>query len=161
VVARKKKGKPPVQILSNFGGNLTLTGGSGTPYTKSSKIVQYGQMGPILGSINGSRLPWQFLLNLKIDKDFNFSMGKGKKKSATINVYIEILNLLNTKNVTGVYPATGSPSDDGYLSAPEYQNQISAQVSEASYRDFYSIYMDRPFNYSSPRQTRLGLMFNF
>ena len=118
-------------------------------------------MGPILGSINGSRLPWQFLLNLKIDKDFNFMMGKGKKKSATINVYIEILNLLNTQNVTGVYPATGSPSDDGYLSAPEYQNLIREQVNEASYRDLYSIYMDRPFNFSSPRQTRLGLMFNF
>jgi outer membrane receptor protein involved in Fe transport len=161
VVARKKKGKPPVQIFSNLGGNLTLTGGSGTPYTRSATVVQYGQMGPILGSINGSRLPWQFLLNLKIDKDFNFTMGKGKKKPATINVYIEILNLLNTQNVTGVYPATGSPKDDGYLSAPEYQNQIKEQVNEASYRDLYSIYMDRPFDYSSPRQTRLGLMFNF
>ncbi len=160
-IGRKKKGKPPVQILSNFGGNLTFTGGSGTPYTKSSKVMQYGAMGPILGSINGSRLPWQFLLNLKIDKDFNFAMGKGKKKPATINVYIEILNLLNTKNVVGVYPATGSPSDDGYLSAPEYQTQIKSQISEASYRDLYSIFMDRPFNYSSPRQTRLGLMFNF
>jgi len=160
-ISRKKKNKPPLQILSNLGGNLTLTGGSGTPYTKSAKVMQFGQMGPILGSVNGSRLPWQFLLNLKIDKDFNFMLGKGKKKPATINVYLEILNLLNTKNVTAVYPATGSPSDDGYLSAPEYQNQISEQVSEAAYRDLYSIYMDRPFNYSTPRQTRLGLMFNF
>jgi outer membrane receptor protein involved in Fe transport len=161
VVARKKKGKPPVQIFSNLGGNLTLTGGSGTPYTKSSQVIQYGQMGPILGSINGSRLPWQFHLNLKIDKDFNFTMGKGKKKPATINVYIEILNLLNTQNVTGVYPATGSPTDDGYLSSPLYQNLIREQVNEAAYRDLYSVEMDRPFNYSSPRQTRLGLMFNF
>jgi hypothetical protein len=118
-------------------------------------------MGPILGSVNGSRLPWQFLLNLKIDKDFNFAMGKGKKKPATINVYIEILNLLNTKNITGVYPATGSPKDDGYLAGAEFQSLINAQVNPASYRDLYSIYMDRPYNYSSPRQTRLGLMFNF
>lgn len=160
-VNRTKKHKPPVQIFSNLGGNLTLTGGSGTPYTRSATVVQYGQMGPILGSINGSRLPWQFLLNLKIDKDFNFEMGKGKKKPATINVYIEILNLLNTQNVTAVYPATGSPTDDGYLAAPEFQNQINEQVNAASYRDLYSIYMDRPFNFSSPRQTRLGLMFNF
>lgn len=160
-VSRKKKNKPPLQILSNLGGNLTLTGGSGTPYTKSAQVIQFGQMGPILGSVNGSRLPWQFLLNLKIDKDFNFMVGKGKKKPATINIYLEILNLLNTKNVTGVYPATGSPKDDGYLSAPEYQSQIRKQVNEAAYRDLYSIYMDRPFNYSSPRQTRLGLMFNF
>ncbi|MCX6247017.1 MAG: TonB-dependent receptor [Bacteroidetes bacterium] len=161
VINRRKSGKPPVQFLSNFGGNLTLTGGSGTPYTKSSQVIQYGGMGPIEGSVNGSRLPWQFLLNLKIDKDFNFAMGKGKKKPATINVYIEILNLMNTKNVTAVYPATGSPTDDGYLSAPEYQTQISQQVNEAAYRDLYSIYMDRPFNFSSPRQTRLGVMFNF
>ncbi|MCX6244783.1 MAG: TonB-dependent receptor [Bacteroidetes bacterium] len=162
-VVNRKKGsnKPPVQILSNLGANLTLTGGSGTPYTKSSKVMQYGAMGPILGSINGSRLPWQFLLNLKIDKDFNFGLGGKKNKMATLNVYLEILNLLNTKNVTAVYPATGSPSDDGYLSAPEYQTQISQQVNESSYRDLYSIYMDRPFNYSSPRQIRLGLMFNF
>jgi outer membrane receptor protein involved in Fe transport len=160
VVNRKKSGKPPVQILSNLGANLTFTGGSGYPYTKSSKIMPYGAMGPIEGTINGARLPWQFLLNLRIDKDFDFTMGK-KKKGATINVYLEILNLLNTKNVVGVYPATGSPSDDGYLTAPEYQNQINQQVNPTSYRDLYSVYIDNPYNYSSPRQTRLGLMFNF
>jgi outer membrane receptor protein involved in Fe transport len=161
LVSRKKKGKPPVQIFSNLGGNLTLTGGSGTPYTRSSTVVQYGGMGPILGSINGSRLPWQFLLNLKIDKDFNFAMGNKKKKPATINVYIEVLNLLNTQNIVGVYPATGSAKDDGYLSAAQFQSQIKAQVNEAAYRDLYSIFMDRPYNYSTPRQTRLGVMFNF
>ena len=160
VIKREKKNKPPVQFLSNFGANLTVTGGSGTPYTKSSKIMPYGAMGPIKGSINGARLPWQFLLNLRIDKDFNFAMGK-KGKGATINVYLEVLNLLNTMNVTGVYPATGSPTDDGYLSAPEYQNQINQQVNPQSYRDLYSIFMDNPYNYSTPRQTRLGLMFNF
>ena len=160
-IARKKKGKAPVQILSNLGANLVLTGGSGTPYTKSSQVIQYGGMGPILGSINGSRLPWQFLLNFKIDKDFNLSLGSKKKKPATINVYLEILNLLNTQNVVGVYPATGSPKDDGYLTSAQYQSQIKAQINEASYRDLYAIFMDRPFNYSSPRQIRLGLMFNF
>ncbi|MDP4281911.1 MAG: TonB-dependent receptor [Bacteroidota bacterium] len=161
VIERKKSGKSPIQVLSNLGANLTLTGGSGTPYTKSSKIMPYGAMGPILGSINGSRLPWQFLLNLRIDKDFDIAMGKNKKKQGTINVYLEILNLLNTRNVTGVYPATGSPTDDGYLSAAEYQNQISQQVNEESFRDLYSIYIDNPYNFSTPRQTRLGLMFNF
>jgi hypothetical protein len=161
VINRKKSGKPPVQLLSNLGANLTITGGSGTPYTKSSKIMPYGAMGPIQGSINGSRLPWQFLLNLRLDKDFNFGIGKSGKRPATINVYLEILNLLNTKNVTGVYPATGSATDDGYLTAPEYQNQINQQVNSQSYRDLYSIYIDNPYNFSTPRQTRLGLMFNF
>ena len=161
VIARKKKNKPPVQFLSNFGANLTLTGGSGTPYTRSSQVIQYGGMGPILGSINGSRLPWQFLLNLKVDKEFELTMGSKKKKPASLDVYLEVLNLLNTMNVVGVYPATGSPKDDGYLSAPEYQSQINQQVSPAAYRDLYTVYINKPFNYSTPRQTRLGLMFNF
>jgi hypothetical protein len=160
VINRKKSGKTPIQLLSNLGANLTITGGSGTPYTASSKVMPYGAMGPIKGSINGSRLPWQFLMNFRIDKDFNFAMGK-KNKTGTINVYFEILNLLNTLNVTGVYPATGSPTDDGYLTAPEYQNQISQQVSPESYRELYGIWIDNPYNYATPRQSRFGLMFNF
>ncbi|MFC2101599.1 TonB-dependent receptor domain-containing protein [Bacteroidota bacterium] len=160
VINRKKSGKAPVQILSNLGANFTITGGSGTPYTKSSKIMPYGGMGPIKGSINGARLPWQFVINMRIDKDFLFNMGK-KKKAGSLNLYLDILNLLNTKNVTGVYPATGSATDDGYLSAPEYQNQINQQVSSQSYRDLYSVWIANPYNFSSPRQIRLGLMFNF
>ena len=159
VINRKKKGKPPVQFLSNFGGNLTLTGGSGTPYTKSSQILAFGAMGPIQGSINGARLPWQFLLNLRIDKEFDFALTK--KKQGGLDVYLEINNLLNTKNVTVVYPATGSPKDDGFLTAPEWQNAISQQVSPQSYRDLYSVYIQNPYNYSNPRTIRLGLMFNF
>ena len=159
VINRKKKGKPPVQFLSNFGGNLTITGGSGTPYTKSSKILPFGAMGPIQGSINGARLPWQFLLNFRLDKEFDFALSK--KKQGSFDVYLEINNLLNTKNVTYVYPATGSPSDDGYLTAPEWQTVISQQVDPQAYRDMYTIQMTTPYNYSSPRTIRLGLMFNF
>jgi hypothetical protein len=158
-VINRKNGKSPVQILSNLGANITLTGGSGTPYTQTSKILPYGQMGPIKGSINGARLPWQFLISARFDKDFNFALNK--KKDGTINVYIEFANLLNTQNVTSVYPATGSSSDDGFLSAPEWQNQISQQVDQQSFRDLYSIQMNNPYRYSNPRTIRLGVMFNF
>ena len=159
VINRKKSGKAPVQFLSNFGANVTVTGGSGTPYTKTSKILPYGAMGPIKGSINGARLPWQFLINASVDKDFNFALNK--KKYGTINVYIEFSNLLNTMNVTAVYPATGSASDDGYLSAPEWQNAISQQVNPQSYSELYTINMNNPYRYSSPRTIRLGVKFNF
>jgi hypothetical protein len=116
-------------------------------------------MGPIKGSINGARLPWQFLVNARFDKDFNFAISK--KKNGTINLYIELGNLFNTKNVTAVYPATGSVSDDGFLTAPEWQNAISQQVNPQSFRDLYSIQMDNPYRYSNPRTVRLGVMFNF
>jgi outer membrane receptor protein involved in Fe transport len=159
VINRKKSGKPPVQFLSNFGANLTLTGGSGTPYTKTSKILPYGAMGPVKGSINGARLPWQFLINARVDKDFNF--GLSKKKEGTINVYFEFTNLLNTQNVTAVYPYTGTADDDGFLSAPEWQNAINQQVNPESFRDLYTIQMNNPYRYSSPRTIRFGVMFNF
>jgi outer membrane receptor protein involved in Fe transport len=159
VIKRKKSGKPPVQLLSNLGANFTITGGSGTPYTKTSKILPYGAMGPIKGTINGARLPWQFLINARVDKDFNFMLSK--KKMGTINVYFEFTNLLNTKTVVAVYPATGSANDDGFLSAPEWQNAINQQVDPQSFRDLYSIQMNTPYNYSSPRTIRFGLMFNF
>jgi outer membrane receptor protein involved in Fe transport len=161
VINRKKSGKAPVQILSNLGANFTITGGSGTPYTKSSKVMPYGAMGPIKGSINGARLPWQFVINMRIDKEFDFSLSRKKSYPAMLDVYLDILNLFNTQNVTRVYPATGSATDDGYLTAPEYQNQINQQVDPASYRDLYAIYIANPYNFSSPRQIRLGVMFNF
>jgi outer membrane receptor protein involved in Fe transport len=159
VINRTKSGKAPVQFLSNLGANITLTGGSGTPYTQTSKILPYGAMGPIKGSINGARLPWQFLISARFDKDFNFALSK--KKEGTINVYIEFANLLNTQNVTAVYPGTGDAADDGFLTAPEWQNAISQQVNQQSFTDLYSIQMNNPYRYSSPRTIRLGVMFNF
>ncbi len=159
VINRKKSGKAPVQIFSNLGANFTLNGGSGTPYTKTSTILPYGAMGPIQGSMNGARLPWQFLISARFDKDFFFQMGK--KKEGTLNVYIEFANLLNTANVLNVYPGTGTVNDDGFLSAPEWQNAISQQVNTQSFRDLYTINMNNPYRYSSPRTIRLGLMFNF
>jgi hypothetical protein len=116
-------------------------------------------MGRIAGSQNGARLPWQFLISARFDKDFIFPLSK--KKEGTINVYIEFANLLNTKNVLNVYPATGTANDDGFLTASEWQNAISQQVNEQSFRDLYSIQMNNPYRYSSPRTIRLGVMFNF
>jgi len=113
-------------------------------------------MGPIQGSINGARLPWQFLLNLRLDKEFDFAFNK--KKQGNIVVYLEINNLLNTKNVITVYPATGSAKDDGYLTAPEWQTVINQQVSPQSYRDLYTAYIQSPYNYSNPVPS--GLVFH-
>jgi len=66
-----------------------------------------------------------------------------KKKGATINVYLEVLNLLNTMNVTGVYrqPVLRPTMVSLRPGIPEPDNQ---QVNPAAYRDLYSIYMDNP-----------------
>jgi hypothetical protein len=116
------------------------------------------------GTYFGSRLPWQFRLDLRVDKDFNLKLShkEGEQiKKAYLNVYAQVLNLLDTRNVLRVYPATGNPDDDGYLSAPEWQRQINNQTDPIAFRELYSVYVNAPFNYSSPRQIRLGVMFNF
>lgn len=161
----RKDGKAPIDWLSNTGFSLTLNGGSGVPYTASRNVVSPLSGGNYLlkGTYDGSRLPWQFRTDVRIDKDIYFRSAKKDDNVRTfyMNVYFQILNLLNTKNVTNVYPYTGNPDDDGYLSAPEWQRQINNQLDPTSFRDLYSIYVDNPNNYSSPRMIRFGLMFNF
>jgi len=147
------------QVLKNTGVNFTVFGGSGTPYTRSSKIVPIGQSGIIEGSINGSRLPWQFRIDGRIDKDINIQWSE--KRSSYLNVYMQVLNILDAKNIMNVYAATGNPDDDGYLAAAEYQNLINTQLDPQAFRDLYSIRINSPGNYSSPRQIRLGIIFNF
>jgi len=164
VTRREKSGKPPIQWLSNAGFSFTLNGGSGTPYTASRNVIGINQAGTNLlkGSYYGSRLPWSFRLDLTVDKDFYLPMGKGEKqRQAYFNVYFRINNLLNSKNIMNVYSYTGNPEDDGYLSAPEWQKQISEQLDPQAYTDLYSIAVNRPWHYSSPRTIRLGVIFNF
>ncbi|MFZ4463436.1 MAG: carboxypeptidase regulatory-like domain-containing protein [Bacteroidales bacterium] len=165
-IRRDKKEKDPVQLLANTGFSLTVMGGSGTPYTASRNVLSpiSAQSSLLKGSYYGSRLPWQFRLDLRVDKDINLNFGgdeKKDKRSAYLNVYFQILNLLDTKNVMGVYSATGNPDDDGYLAAPEWQRQINNQTDPASYRELYEIFVNNPGNYSSPRQIRMGILFNF
>ncbi len=164
VSKRTDSGKPPIQWLSYFGFTVTLNGGSGTPYTQSRNVVGINQAGTNLvkGTYFGSRGPWQFRTDATFDKDFHFDLGKGEeKREGMVNVYIRINNLLNQKNIMNVYSFTGNPDDDGYLTAPESQKQISEALSEQAYRDLYAIAVNNPGNYSSPRTIRLGVIFNF
>ncbi len=166
VISREKKDKAPVKLLENTGFTLTVLGGSGTPYTAARKVNSPITVGSNLlkGSYYGSRLPWQFRLDLRVDKDFEVDFGKtrtGNARKTFFNVYLQVLNLLDTKNVLRVYSATGNANDDGYLAAPEWQREINTQTDPVAFRELYEIYVNRPSNYSSPRQIRVGLMFNF
>lgn len=161
---RRVKGSDQVKTinwLENSGFNILIFGGSGTPYTKSSRIYQIGGSRQIQGSINGARLPWQFRIDARVDKDFNIKSGSKESRGIYMNVYLRINNVLDSKNIMGVYAATGNPDDDGFLASSEYQNQINAQLDPQSYRDLYAIRVNSPFNYSLPRMIRLGVSFNF
>ncbi len=165
---RTKKGG---EILSNAGINLQLSARSGTPYTSQVNATPEaleGQPGrPITkGSINGSRIPWYFRLNMRIWKDFTFVVGKKDtkkedKRELSLQIYLQIQNLLNSKNVVAVYRFTGTPNDDGYLGDPASAAAITGALNPQAYKDQYAAYVNRPDNYSLPRRIFLGAIFSF
>ncbi|MCQ2322281.1 MAG: carboxypeptidase regulatory-like domain-containing protein [Bacteroidales bacterium] len=166
VSKREKSGKKPIQWLANTGLSITMQGGSGTPYTAASNIsspIAGNSTNVLKGSYYGSRLPWAFRFDLRLDKDIYFKLNKNKENSrdAYFNVYLQILNVLNSKNVVSVYSSTGNPDDNGYLSAPEWQREINNQTDADAFRELYSLYVNDFSNYSSPRQIRIGVIFNF
>jgi len=49
-------------------------------------------------------------------------------------------------------------NDDGYLSAPEWQNEIEHQNDPDSYRLQYQMKLNNPAYYAKPRIMRLGFI---
>ncbi len=163
-------------ILQNTGLNVTLRSGSGAPYTKRSASNGGGGAGGVLftaqgnapqeGQLNASRLPFNTTVDMKLDRTVDIKWGKaseeGDKKEATLNVYIQALNVLNSRNIIDVYPATGNADDDGFLAASYQQQFIVNQIDEQSFRDLYTAKVSTDgTNYALPRRLRLGIQLNF
>lgn len=165
-VNRKKKGEEQtIQILQDVGANLIFRVGSGTPYTRNIAPYPVGGRSQIAGTVNGSSKPWQFRTDLRIDKNIELTWGKKdseNKKSANLNIYLQVLNLLNTKNIMNVYGYTGNADDDGYLPSSIGQQNVSLNpATTAAFTDQYSIYLNNPGNFSRPRTIRIGVMLDF
>lgn len=167
---KKKDGSSQtIQLLQNVGANLSLIAGSGTPYTRYNSAVVFGDRTTINGSLNGSSKPWQYRANLRVDKNVELVWGKKEgedKKTANLNIYLQVLNLLNTKNPQTVYNYTGEVDDDGYLQSAKGQqsiNQYAQQYgSSQPFIDQYTIFTQyRSSNYGRPRTIRIGVMLDF
>lgn len=150
-----------VNVFENAGFNLLAVASSGTPFTRRYRAYSLvaGNGGiPIVGTINGSRLPWQFRIDATVNKVWYFG---DQKRQKSFEVYVQVLNLLNTRNVQSVYDYTGDSDDDGYLASPTGQNAITTQTNAQSFVDLYNLAMVNPYNYSMPRRIRLGIRFGF
>lgn len=154
-------------ILQNAGINLIVRTRSGEPYTRYTQPVNYANT--VDGQVNGSRLPWHYMLDLRIDKDFSLSFGKKDKevtkprRGLSVNAYVLINNLLNTRDILRVDGYTGRTDDDGFLTHPQGVQNTANQFNRQSYIDLYSanligIGSDR---LNLPRRINLGLNFNF
>ena len=95
------------------------------------------------------------IVNVNLQKDFVIG------QNTLINVYLTIENLFNIKNVFDVYSNTGLPDDNGYLTDPEWQNQINNQLNPDSYRLLYQLNLYNPQFYDIPRIWRIGVVFRY
>jgi hypothetical protein len=158
------------KLLENTGLNIFTNINSGYPYSAQTFITDEGignLNAGISGTVNGSRMPWTYRLDMQLDKNLTIThkskdaKGKDKEKVSNLNIYIRATNLFNQFNVLGIYRATGNWDDDGYLAAAASQTSIQNQTDEQAFRDYYSMKVNNPFNISVPRTIRLGLKYDF
>ncbi len=169
IMHKGKEGEKIIKILEDVGFNLTATAGSGTPYSRQANVTEAAAFGiqfrsALEGSPNGSNLPWAYRLDFKVDKSMMVTWkpekdGKAAKKGR-LNVYVRVLNLLNTQNVLAVYRYTGNPNDDGFLSSPAGQQYVAAQNSPSAFTSLYKIAVNYPGNYSIPRSIMVGFIMD-
>ena len=157
-------------ILSGLGANVLLSFNSGHPYTKVQPLKELGQSSPWdVGvepqndrrysypqePVNISTTPFVFDVTLQVSK--MFAVGPLK-----MELYVKVLNLLNTKQVINVYPTTGSGQDDGFMSNPLSAGYRAIPNYEAFYRAINLENRWAAFGpigdlYGTPRQIRVGL----
>jgi len=89
--------------LHNLNINTLITVASGLPYTKRNT----SQL--IVGEVNAERMPWTWVADLKIKKDF-------KQWNLIYSLFGEVTNVLDIKNILNVYPETGKTDDNDKLS---------------------------------------------
>ena len=149
-----------VHFLENAGANLIFRARSGEPYTR------YAQPNSslIAGTVNGSRLPWHYMFDLNLDKSFNFGINKKvegqPRKYLALNVFVYVQNLLNTRDVLGVYGYTGRAGDNGYLTSAQGINQTAQQVDPQAYKDMYGLRTQDINQLNNPRRIVVGIKLN-
>jgi len=144
-----------VKLFENFGVNVLAVASSGQPYTPQIEpfsVIESKAPVPS-GGINSARMPWSNRIDIRVDR--KFSVGS----RSTLSAFVWVQNLLDTKNVQGVYRATGLPSDDGFLSTAGGQQFLGSSVPVAA-----TLYQHRNRglgNYGIPRLTRIGVRLDF
>ncbi|MFW5658485.1 MAG: hypothetical protein ACOCZ8_00760, partial [Bacteroidota bacterium] len=170
-----------VYPLNNFGASMTFNVASGRPFTRSAipnqADVQFGvnSTSQVRGNPFGSRLPWTYTLDLRVDRDFVIKLGKkdenadlDDRRSLRFNVYVVALNLLNTQNIVDVYQFTGLPDNSGFLETGVGESVLESEIDQEAFTDQYRAAEQlggtangSVIPWGPPRRIRLGVMFSF
>ena len=162
-----------VKVLENTGVNFLIRSVSGRPYSKQGNVTETQGVGirqsaTLKGTMNGSRYPWTFNVNVKVDRDFYFYHKKDQGQTTLtslpfmyLNVYIWVQNLFDIRNVNYLYRYTGDSNDDGFLSSSYGITAVEQATLSQAFYDQYYIKVNSPFNYSLPRLLRVGATISF
>jgi len=146
--------------------NVIARARSGEPYTRYTDALAT----TVIGGVNGARLPWHFGVDLHLDKDFaltrekknaDVTPGVKPKRPLFLKGILQINNVLQTRDILGVYGYTGRPDDNGYLASPFGQQYVPQQINPQSYTDLYKIAINNPGLLNYARTISLALEFNF
>ncbi len=154
-------------FLHEFGVSLLLTFASGHPYTLGD-IKTPGTSNPnqylvtdlrnrvAIEALNSSITPSTFSLDMNIDKNVELPAN------LSADIFIQVINLLNTKNVEDVFSNTGSASTNGYLTDPNLTGYEAAAKYGSQYSQLYQAFaLDYSGLLGVPRQIRLGIRLQY
>lgn len=155
-------------ILHQFGASLLLTFSTGHPYTlgtaqsvgnSSPTVVQSGvdtRSRTAIEALNSSVTPSNFQVDLRLDKTVSLP------GQLSANIFIQVVNLFNAKNVQDVFSNTGSAESNGYLTDPNLTGYKQIQKYGQQYAQLYqALNIDYAGLYGTPRQIRLGIRLEY
>lgn len=131
--------------LDDISANFTWSMSSGAPYTPRS------MEGNSDLDTNSKRMKMSQQANLKITK------GVRLPKNMNLRIYAEVENIFKNRNISAVYPKTGSYTNDG-------ENLEEALIPDFVYEEVayaYGLYTNNPTYYNNFRGLTLGVAFNF
>ncbi|MEI7812601.1 MAG: TonB-dependent receptor [Ignavibacteria bacterium] len=153
--------------LQNAGLSLLLRYSSGHPFTLGTggtNLEGDARDRTPLEPLNSSVTPSTFTIDLRVDKTIKLL------DNLSANIYVQVLNLLDRRNVENVFLRTGAPNDDGYLGDPNLSGSTIASYG-SQYIPFYKAmnidYAEKYQNavlsgiYGAPRQIRLGIRLEY
>jgi hypothetical protein len=146
-------------VLSRLGINVLFSFNSGRPYTPQNNasdplaVVSGLQGNQPIAPINSAYYPWNYKLDLKIDK----SVKIFDKLNA--NIYLLALNVLDQELINAVFDGSGEAGYTGWLDS--FPGKQWAQQNGPEAVRLYNIRSHAINNYGPPRQVRLGLRLFF
>jgi len=140
-------------ILRNMGLNVLFSFNSGRPYTRYTVATTTTGTdgGIVLSAKNEIYKDWNFRLDMRLDKTIQIY-------KAYLNLYVYVINVLNTEIVTYVFPGTGKPDDNGYLQTP---SGASNWNTNPIFRKYWPERIKFFSNWGPPRQIRFGVNLSF